>query len=128
MRFAFLLLAVTTVFLSSPDVVGAKESKVSEAGHQPNSIDASGAKRFLRSNKWIDDDSTDYAEKEERGATATMTDVVLKLDHWLKKGKSPGMVRKIKLPKAGYTGTRLDELADQYADAYRAMYSTFKGQ
>ncbi|KAK1931441.1 hypothetical protein P3T76_013197 [Phytophthora citrophthora] len=125
MRFIYPLLVAATLLLSSPGVIGSKQSTVAEAGTQPNAIDVSGAKRFLRSNKWIDDDSTDYAE--ERGATASMTTAAEKLNHWLKKGKSPGQVRKIKLPNAGYSGKRLDDLASQYADAYRAKYGTFNG-
>ncbi|KAG3136136.1 hypothetical protein PI124_g18644 [Phytophthora idaei] len=68
MRFIYLLLVAATVLLSSP-VVGAKQSTVAEADTQPNSIDVGDSKRFLRSNKWIDDDSTGYAENEERGTT-----------------------------------------------------------
>ncbi|KAK1931447.1 hypothetical protein P3T76_013203 [Phytophthora citrophthora] len=117
------LLVTATLLLSSPGVIDSKQSTVAEAGTQPNAIDVSGAKRFLRSNKWIGD-----GYPEERGTTATMKTAAEKLDRWLEKGKSPGQVRKIKLPNAGYSGKTLDGLAGQYADAYRAKYSTFKGQ
>ncbi|KAF1788108.1 hypothetical protein PC129_g18997 [Phytophthora cactorum] len=127
MHFMYLLLVAATVLLSSL-VISAKQSTVAEADTQPNSIDVGDAKRFLRSNKWIDDDSTDYAEKEERGTTANMKDAIEKLNRWLDRAKSPGQVRIIKLPKAGYSGEKLDDLAKQYGDAYRARYGTFKGQ
>ncbi|POM62038.1 putative RxLR effector [Phytophthora palmivora] len=130
MRVHYLLLIVAVVLHASPDVAFAKLSTVASVeGHpQPNSS-VDNSKRFLRWHKRIEDeDSKNYAEKEERGKVAAMSTIDEKLEHWLTTGKSPGMVERLKLPKHGYSGNDLDDLAKKYGIMYRKKYGLNNGK
>ncbi|KAF1787599.1 hypothetical protein GQ600_22317 [Phytophthora cactorum] len=120
MRFMYLLLVAATVLLSSPGVVGAKQSTV--------------AGQVLSPTRSMQVTRRDFCGRTS-GSTTTLPTMLKKKRGRNRKteslagpGKSPGQVRQIKLPKAGYSGEKLDDLAKQYGDAYRARYSTFKGQ
>ncbi|POM80941.1 Avirulence protein 1b [Phytophthora palmivora] len=129
MRFSYLLLVAATVFLASPDVTIAKQSTVAsvEADTLPNSIGVDNVKRFLRSHKRIEDeDSVDYTNEEERGASKLQS-VDEKLSHWLSKGKTATMVKQ-KLASHGIYGKNADELAKKYGQMYRNEYSLNNGK
>ncbi|POM81177.1 Avr1b-1 Avirulence-like protein [Phytophthora palmivora] len=128
MRFSYLLVVVATVLLAGPDAIIAKQSRLAgvEADMQPNSIGVDNAKRFLRSHKRIEDeDSFDYTNEEERGASKLQS-ATDKLEHWLSKGKTAGMVKQ-KLPSHGIYGDYADELVKKYAEMYKKEYGTFNG-
>ncbi|POM61953.1 putative RxLR effector [Phytophthora palmivora] len=131
MRFSYLLFVAVSLFLENPDVALAKLSTLAsvEADPQPNSIGVDNSKRFLRWHKRIEDeDSKNYAEKEERGKVAAMSTIDEKLEHWLTTGKSPGMVERLKLPKHGYSSNELANLAKRYGQMYRKEYGLNNGK
>ncbi|OWY94504.1 hypothetical protein PHMEG_00035735 [Phytophthora megakarya] len=131
MRFSYLVLILASALLVVSEV-SAKQSTDAiasvGAATKPNLIDIENTKRFLRSHKRIEDeDSTENADEEERGAVAQLT-IAEKLAHWLKRGYSPGMVRQDKLPKHGYSGTDLEKHGDKYASMHRIEYGLNNGQ
>ncbi|POM70354.1 Secreted RxLR effector peptide protein [Phytophthora palmivora] len=131
MRYACLLLAVaTTTQLVNQDVVFAKQHVASSVvpATQFNSIDTRNSQRFLRSDKWVkDEDSENYAEKEERGKTAAMNTIDEKLKHWLENGKT-GLMVKQKLPSHGIYGDYADEVVKKYGEMHRKRYGIDRGR
>ncbi|OWZ03523.1 RxLR effector protein [Phytophthora megakarya] len=125
MRFSFLLIAATF------DAIRAMDSTVAtiEADTNPTSIDAGSTERYLRQQKWIEDDDTTHSTKnEERTGTELLVTIEDKCAQWLNAGLSPGEVTRHELPNQGYSSTELKKFGDAYAKIYRIKYGLDNGR
>ncbi|OWZ07346.1 RxLR effector protein [Phytophthora megakarya] len=120
MRFSYLLFVAAVAFLVNSDAVCATQSTVAsvETATELNSIDAGKSKRFLRSHKWVHDDTN--TDSEERGNIQKTF-----FQSWLNAGKTPGQANLL-IKQFTISDARKAKLHTLYAKKYRATYSTFK--
>ncbi|OWZ01317.1 RxLR effector protein [Phytophthora megakarya] len=121
MRFScYLLFVAAAAFLVNPDAVCATQSMVAsvETATELNSIDAGKTKRFLRSHKWVHDDTN--TESEERGR---IQDTFFQA--WLTAGKTPNQANLL-IKRFTISDARKTKLHNLYTKKYQDRYSTFK--